>query len=117
MNQTKIHKLWGAKAIHDNALYRYIREFQAENKSESPSRRQMAEKFETSTSVITLRLRRLRKRGFIDYPNKIFKTIHILNMRTFRLWVCPLCDFTSLEENSVCPKHSIQTDEVIAREI
>lgn len=66
-------------------LYEYILEFKAEHDGNSPSRRQMADRFNASTSVVTYWLEALALHGFIRIGNGA-RMIEVIGAK----WVSPL---------------------------
>ena len=104
---------------HEDALLEFIRQFQAENNSETPSRRDMAREFNTSTSVINYWLGSLKKRDIISYEHYKPKTIVINTLRTVSLFICPVlgCKETSTYPYLKCRQHNRTMHERQFREL
>lgn len=100
-------------------LYEFLREQRRQNPQATPSRREMADHFQTGTSVINYYLRVLVDAGLIaplvkHRPREIILT----GLRTVTLWVCPVpdCPHTSPIEDE-CEFHKVQMVRTKFREI
>ena len=103
-----------------DALLDFIRQYQADNGGRSPSRRDMCPLLETDTvSVVNYYIGLLLKDGSIELDKYQPRSIMIVGMRTFRLWVCPYegCDELSNFIGATCSRHNLEMKLVTVREV
>lgn len=101
------------------SLLVFIREYQAVNHGESPSRREMADHLGTSTtSVVNYYLTRMANDGQIAYDPYKPRSIVILSLREFVIHACPVVGCRNNgNPYDKCPDHDRTFKPVKAREL
>lgn len=84
-------------------VYQFVRRFRRDNAGMIPSRREIANHMQTSTSVVTYYLALLVKGGRLVLTNKA-RDISIPGLARITTWKCRDCKFVAFDREP-CPDH------------
>jgi SOS-response transcriptional repressor LexA len=86
-----------------DAVYDFIRQYRRENGGMNPSRRELADHMQTSTSVVNYYLLLLKRQNRIHWTNKA-RDISIPGLARITTWKCRHCSFIGFDREP-CPDH------------